>query len=162
MLVEEFPFCLVHSMQCVTHLPFFFIEKNQTGCGERAALLDSVSVCLCVCVSVKCLFLRLRLVHLVFGHGMSFFRPLLFFSPAMRPRKRAIFFLTSMHCFEQSFPSASKHLVANAEFFLNPKTSSDLRCFFGPLSETYTQGEMKSNCKLGKRQMGNNGQTRNN
>ena len=48
-------------------------------------------------------FQTARLVHLVFGRGMSFFRPPAFFQTAMRPRKKAQSFFQPDY-FELSFP----------------------------------------------------------
>ena len=60
----------------------------------------------------------MRLVHLVFGRGMSFFRPPAFFQPAMRPRKRAQSFFQPL-------------CIILSSLFLGAKTScSEPRIFF--------------------------------
>ena len=136
---------------CRFHGPIFKTEKPSKTCSPQGASPD--------------VFLETaRLVHLVFGGGMFFFRPPAFFKPRNTEKRAQSFF--------------QPLCIILSSLFLGPKTScSELRIFFRtrdiffwtsvlffrPLPGDATQGEMRSkNRKVGIRQIRKQKQARKN
>ena len=110
--------------------------------GESRSLFQTG----CPCSTPKCLFQTARLVHLVFGRGMSFFQPRAFCQPRNEAQKRAQSFFQPL-CIILSLFSAPRNILwRTPDLFFEPQTSfsGSLVLFSTSAREKHTQGKMRS------------------